>query len=373
MPVAATRDVLLSPPATAMVWLGQDRHHEAIAVPGVRLSEGDVLVEVELSTVCGSDVHTVSGHRAAPTPLVLGHEYVGRVVAVLDEVRSVDGTPIRVGDRVVWSIMTACGRCDRCARALPQKCRDVRKYGHERLTARWELSGGFASHVHLRAGTAIVRVTEDLPAAVLAPAACATATAWAAVARAAEIVDLAGSAMMVTGAGLIGLTATAIGASAGARVIVADPDDARRSLARSFGAAAVIDPAEPGALPGALSEVGETELAAVVEASGAASAVSYAIGEVGVGGVAVLVGSVSPSSPHELDPEHTVKNLSTIRGVHNYGPDDLAGAVAFLEGHAHRYPFAQLVGRPFGLRDLDAALEVARTGAEVRVAIDPRR
>jgi hypothetical protein len=136
MPVAATRDVLLSPPATAMVWLGQDRHHEAIAVPGVRLSEGDVLVEVELSTVCGSDVHTVSGHRAAPTPLVLGHEYVGRVVAVLDEVRSVDGTPIRVGDRVVWSIMTACGRCDRCARALPQKCRDVRKYGHERLTAR---------------------------------------------------------------------------------------------------------------------------------------------------------------------------------------------------------------------------------------------
>jgi len=371
VPATAQRDVDLSPPATAMVWLGQGRRHETIAVPGVRLSEGDVLVEIELATVCGSDVHTVAGHRKAPTPLVLGHEYVGRVVAVLDDVRAADGVRLAVGDRVVWSIMASCGRCDRCARGLPQKCRQLLKYGHERVAPRWELSGGFGTHVHLRAGTAIVRVGETLPAAVLAPATCAAATAWAAVDRASDVVELDGAVMLVTGAGLIGLTATAMAAGAGARVIVADPDQARRTLARSFGAAAMIDPSEHGALARALRRLRAREVTIAVEASGAASAVAFTFDAIGVGGVVVLVGSVSPGPAYALDPEQTVRNLTTVRGVHNYDPDDLTGAVGFLQEHAHRYPFAQLVGRPHALADLDAALESAATGADVRVAIDP--
>lgn len=356
-----------------MVWLGQGRPHEAIAVPGVRLSEGDVLVELELATVCGSDVHTVAGHRRAPTPLVLGHEYVGRVAAVLDDVRSVDGVRLSVGDRVVWSIMAACARCDRCARGLPQKCRELRKYGHERLVPRWELSGGFATHVHVRAGTAIVRVGEAAPAAVLAPSACATATAWAAVDRAADIVDIQGTTMLVTGAGLIGLTATAIATRAGARVIVADPDPARRALAGSFGAVAGVDPADPAELPRALRRLRAREIDIAIEASGASAAVSAAIDGIGVGGVVVLVGSVSPIPAYALEPERVVRNLTTIRGVHNYDADDLAGAVAFLEEHGHRYPFAQLVGRPHPLSELDVALERAAAASDVRVAIDPRR
>ncbi len=368
-----SRDVSLTPPGTAMVWLGPGRPHEAIAVPGVTLAEGEVLVELELATVCGSDVHTVSGHRKAPTPLVLGHEYVGRVVAVLDDVRAVDGQRIGVGDRVVWSIMASCLNCDRCRRGMPQKCRDLRKYGHERLIARWELSGGFATHVQLRAGTAIVRVGESLPAAVLAPASCATATAWAAIDRAADIVDLDHATVLVTGAGLIGLTATAIATHAGARVVVADPDPARRNLAKEFGASAVIDPTQPGSLERALRRARAREVDIAVEASGATSAVSFAIDGIGVGGVVVLVGSVSPGRPYALDPEHTVRNLTTIRGVHNYAPEDLAGAAAFLEEHAHRYPFAQLAGRPHPLTELDEALERAAGRTEVRVAIDPRR
>lgn len=372
-PVRVSRDVPLTPPGIAMVWLGPGRPHEAIAVPGVTLAKGEVLVELELATVCGSDVHTVSGHRKAPTPLVLGHEYVGRVVAVLDDVHAVDGERISVGDRVVWSIMASCLRCDRCRRGVPQKCRELLKYGHERLVARWELSGGFATHVQLRAGTAIVRVGETLPAAVLAPAACATATAWAAVDRAAHVVDLDHAAVLVMGAGLIGLTATAIAARSGARVIVADPDPSRRELARQFGAAAVIDPAQPASLERALRRVRASEVDIALEASGAASAVSFAIDNIGVGGVVVLVGSVSPGRPHPLDPEHTVRNLTTIRGVHNYAPKDLAGATAFLEEHAHRYPFAQLVSSPHPLSQLDEALERAASRSEVRVAIDPRR
>lgn len=371
-PPAISRDVVLSPPATAMAWLGQGRAHEAIAVPGVRLAVGEVLVEVELATVCGSDVHTVMGHRSAPAPLVLGHEYVGRIVAMLDEVRAVDGARLSVGDRVVWSIMASCSTCDRCRRELPQKCRSLAKYGHERLAPRWELSGGFATHVQLRAGTAIVRVVTSLPAEVLAPAACATATAWAAVDRASDITDVDGAAMLVTGAGLIGLTACAIAASMGARVIVADTDPGRRELARAFGAAAVIDPVHPDALASALRIVGAPELEIAVEASGALPAVTAALDNIGVGGVVVLVGSVSPGGAYRLDPERVVRNLTTVRGVHNYGPRDLANAVAFLQRSAECYPFAQLVGRHYPLAQLDAALAHAASGSEVRVAVDPR-
>lgn len=367
-----SRDVPVSPPATAMAWLGPGHEHEAIAVPGVRLAEGEVLVEIELATVCGSDVHTVTGRRKAPTPLVLGHEYVGRVVALLDDVRAVDGARLGLGDRVVWSIMASCRACDRCARGLPQKCRELRKYGHERLGAHWELSGGFATHAHLRAGTAIVRVSEALPAAVLAPASCATATAWAAVDRAGDIVDVDRAVLLVTGAGLIGLTATAIASQGGARVIVADPDAGRRALAREFGARAVIDPAAPGALAAALRRLRAKEVGIAIEASGAAAAVSYAIDGIGVGGVVMLVGSVSPSDAYRLDPERVVRNLTTIRGVHNYEPRDLAGAVAFLHESAARYPFAQLVGAPYPLADVDRAVERAAVGADVRVSIDPR-
>ena len=78
----SSRDEVLRPPALAKVWTGVGAPFETMAVPGVVLGAGDVIVAVELATICGSDVHTVAGHRPAPTPLVLGHEYVGRIVAI---------------------------------------------------------------------------------------------------------------------------------------------------------------------------------------------------------------------------------------------------------------------------------------------------
>ncbi|MGI0518999.1 alcohol dehydrogenase catalytic domain-containing protein, partial [Microbacterium maritypicum] len=132
----------LRPAATAMVWVGEGHPHETIAVPGVALGDGDVLVAVEMSTICGSDVHTVQGRRSAPTPLVLGHESVGRVIATGDGgAHTVDGTPLRIGDRVVWSVTVSCASCDRCLQGMPQKCRDLGKYGHDRVGAHGDLTG----------------------------------------------------------------------------------------------------------------------------------------------------------------------------------------------------------------------------------------
>ncbi|MEW1962282.1 alcohol dehydrogenase catalytic domain-containing protein [Microbacterium sp. NPDC077644] len=351
-------DVTLRPAAIARVWLGAGQAHETVAVPGVALGNADALVAVEMSTICGSDVHTVAGHRPAPTPLVLGHESVGRIIAVGDDgVKTVDGSDLRVGDRVVWSVTVSCGACDRCSAGHPQKCRSLHKYGHERIGPRWELTGAFATHVHLRAGTAIVRVPEALPSAVLAPASCATATAWAAVGRGAAGRDLEGRRVLVYGAGLVGLSAVAIAADAGAEVTVVDPSPARRAFAERFGGTAATTASEPADI--------------VIEASG--HAVVDAIAAADVGGTVVLVGSVFPADPVPVDAEDAVRRLLTITGVHNYTGRDLAAAAGFLAGTGRAYPFAEAVGEVFPLADVDAAITAASApGAPLRVAINPR-
>ncbi|WP_460796658.1 alcohol dehydrogenase catalytic domain-containing protein [Microbacterium sp. GXF0217] len=354
LPHPELRDIALRPAATARVWLGAGMPLETVAVPGVPLAAGDVLVAVELSTICGSDVHTVRGERPSPVPVVLGHESVGRVIALGDgEVHTVDGGVLRVGDRVVWSVTVSCGTCDRCTSRLAQRCRSLAKYGHERIEPRWELTGGFASHVHLRRGTAIVRAPESLPAAVLAPASCATATAWAAVARAGR--DLDGVPVRIYGTGLVGLSAAAIAADLGASVTVVDPSAERRGFAERFGA----EPAEAG------------PPMVVIEASG--HAVADAIEAVDVGGTVVLVGGVRPAPPVALDPESVVRRLLTITGVNDYSGPDLLAAVGFLAGRGRAYPFADVVGAVHPLADADAALAAAaEPGAPLRIGLVPR-
>jgi len=367
--------VSVYPSATAMVWPGEGHAHEAVAVPGVRLAPGDVLVEVELATVCGSDIHTVLGHRQAPAPLVLGHEQVGRVIALgRGGAKTTDGHRVSLGERVVWSVAVPCGRCVRCRRGLPQKCLSLQKYGHERMRRGWELSGGFATHTHILDGTPLVRVPEDIPAEVLAPASCGTATVAAALEAAGEIVPLDGALVLIAGAGMLGLTAAAMAVEAGARVVVSDPLPERRDAVLAFGASGVADPyadaGSPSGLAAVLAKVGGRAPAPTIalELSGNPAAVRSLLGAIDVGGVLVLVGSVSPGPELSIVPEQLVRRLLTIRGVHNYAPRHLEQAVAFLVQNWRSYPFAEQVGETFPLEAVDRALAVT---THPRVGVRP--
>ncbi|MDQ0893756.1 alcohol dehydrogenase catalytic domain-containing protein [Agromyces ramosus] len=375
-------DVIVKPSPVAMAWNEPGRPHEALAAPGVRLATGESLVEVELATICGSDVLTVRGQRAAPTPLVLGHEAVGRVVAVGEAAARADGTPLELGDRVVWSVGASCGTCDRCRRGLSQACRAIARYGHERVHRGWELSGAFATHVQLRAGTVVVRVSEQLPASVAATASCATATAVAALDAASARVPLDGALVLVTGAGMLGLSVTALASEAGAEVIVSDPDASRRAFARRLGAATSDPAARPGSLEHldvALGTAASPEVLVAIEASGAAAAARTAIDVIGVGGVVVLAGGDRrggdrrdrPELP--IDPEALASRLVTVTGVRGATADQLTRAAAFLERSWRVLPLDELVGATHPLAELDAALEEAGTGLHVRVGVAPGR
>lgn len=341
-------------------WEGLGKPFQVVETPlPEALRAGEVLVEVELATVCGSDLHTVTGDRPSPCPGVLGHEQVGRVVAVGPGAPNcLDSTPLVPGSRVVWSVAASCRSCRRCLAGMPQKCLHLRKYGHEPWDEERPLRGGFATHCLLMPGTAIAAVDESLPAEVAAPVSCATATVAAAVDAAGPLGG--GTRALVNGAGMLGLTAVAMLSAAGAQVVVVDPHQRRRDQALRFGAAE----AQPVGSP-----VGEVDVA--FELSGAAGAVQTCLDSLAVGGVAVLAGSVSPGPDVRLDPERLVRGLHRIVGVHNYRPHDLQTAVDFITEHHRTRPFAELVAGRHRLDELAEAFTAARRGEAPRQAVAP--
>lgn len=349
--------------ATAAVWAGVEDGFAVGPQPLPELLPGEVLVEIELATICGSDLHTIGGDRPTPLPTVLGHEAVGYIVATGGTALGPDGTELAVGTRVTWTIGTSCGTCRRCRRGIPQKCESVRKYGHEAMDAHWKLNGGFASHCHLIAGTGLVVVPEDLPAQLAAPANCATATVTCA-ARRVELDE--DDVVVVLGCGMLGLTAIAYAKDRGVETVIAvDVDPARRALALRFGATLAAAPAE---LAEATDRLGAD---VIFELSGNSRAVQSAFEVVGMGGRIALVGSVSPAPEISFEPSGYVKNLTTVVGSHNYRIDDLVEAVDFLQRTSVQHLFAELIPDAYPLTDIDDAVAFARTAVAPRVAVRP--
>ena len=339
-----------------------------LPVPG----PGEALVRVRCSTICGSDLHTVQGARSAPLPSVLGHETVGIVSAVGDPApRDLDGCEVRPGMCVTWSLCASCGECGRCRGGIPQKCETLFKYGHAECNEAGTLSGGLAEYMLLRRGTAILDVPPELPDEVVCPVNCATATVAAAFRAAGSCV---GRRVLIFGAGMLGLTASAWAASHGAaRVVVCDPDANRLSLSKDFGAdLAVARIPESNDLREQLPpSIKSNGFDVIMELSGSPNAVESAGKLADIAGQILLVGTVMDSRLVHLDPQAMVRGLLTMRGVHNYAPQDLRTALAFLADFESQFPFRDLVEHTFSLKDVNKALQTAIESRPVRVAIRP--
>ena len=322
-------------------------------IPLPRPTGTEVLVEVIACTLCGSDLHSLHGRRSVPLPTILGHEILGRIHAFGPEALKQDATgrPLRMGDRVTWGVVASCGSCFYCRRKLPQKCDRMVKYGHEAIQPGRELTGGLAGHCLLAPGTAIFAVPDDLPDAVACPANCATATVAAALEAAGSMV---GNQVLVMGAGMLGLTAAAWAGTLGAETVIAcDADPRRLELAASFGATRATRPEQLAETVRGTTEGRGVDL--VLELTGAPEAIEAALPMVRIGGTLVLVGSVCPTRPVPIVPEQIVRRCLTLRGVHNYRPDHLGQALAFLRS-ARSFPFRDLVSEWQPLEALEAVL-----------------
>jgi putative phosphonate catabolism associated alcohol dehydrogenase len=330
----------------------------------------EVLVRVRCCTLCGSDLHTWTGRRSTPLPTILGHEILGQIADLGPEAPSADlsGRPLRVGDRITWTVAASCGACFFCEHDLPQKCEHLFKYGHEAIVPDHPLSGGLAEFCLLAPGTGIVRLPDDLPDLIACPASCATATVVAALRNVGGVRD---RTVLIQGAGMLGLTACALSRADGARkVLCCDVDASRAQRALDFGAHEAIS-ANAGDLEASVQRATMGRgVDVALELSGAPAAIEAGLLLLRIGGRYALVGSVFPTRPVALLPEMVVRRQLTLCGVHNYLPTDLVAAVDFLAAWHRHHPFAELVEQTFSLAEAARAFERAGAGA-VRVAVVP--
>ncbi|AGA24832.1 zinc-binding dehydrogenase [Singulisphaera acidiphila] len=354
--------------ATAAVFRGVGQPFDRVSWTLPEPAGREVLVEVVACTLCGSDLHSIHGRRSVPTPSVLGHEILGRIVAFGQEAPRLDsaGKKLAEGDRVTWAVVAHCGDCFYCHRDLPQKCERGFKYGHEPLRPGRELSGGLADHCLLVPGTAIFRVPDGLSDAAACPASCATATVAAALEAAGP---LDGRSVLVIGAGMLGVTATAWSRVLGAGdVITCDPSEERLALAAAFGATRSTSPSR--LVETVTESTGGRGMDIALEFSGSPNAIEAALPLLGTGGTLVLVGSVFPTRPLSVDPERIVRRCITIQGIHNYMPRHLQRALEFLARNP-QYPFDSLVSSWQPLGEIDAIVGSDLAKQALRVGVRP--
>jgi alcohol dehydrogenase len=271
---------------------------------------------------------------------------------------------------VTWSIMASCGECFFCKRGLPQKCQRLRKYGHCCCLDAPHLTGGYAEHICLFPGTAVFRVPECLSDEIAAPANCALST----VINAVETIGLErGEAVLIQGAGMLGLNLVALCKEAGAAVvIVTDVSPNRLAFASRFGADACFNVADerPDEVAGAIRSLsGGHGVDVAFEVCGCRKAVAQAVKSLRIGGRYLIAGLVTPDSDLGLEGNVLARNYLTLKGIHNYHPDHLAQALRFLEQHGAKYPYAELVGATFPLSEINDAVRLAASGKHIRVAI----
>ena len=314
------------------------------------LNHGEVLVQLLLATICGSDLHTVDGRRFAPTPCVLGHEAVGLVIG-----SSRDG--IATGQRVTWTLADSCGHCAPCTRwHLPQKCDHLFKYGHAAFSDGSGLNGCYASHIVLRPGTQIMPVPAALPDAIAAPANCALATIINALETLPDVCERA----WVQGGGLLGIYACAWLRHCGVReVFCSDLSPQRLALVAEFGGIP-LDPRDT-----------THTVDLVLEVTGSSAVIPEGIKALRPGGHYLWAGMVHPETKLDLTGEAVLRKCLTLRGVHNYAPHHLAAGLDFLAQNHTRLPFEKLTSPPLPLEQLNEGIELTRSRQWQRVAIQP--
>lgn len=357
------------------VFSGSGNPMNIIGVEIPPLKKHEILVRNEIATLCRSDIATYSGKRIEPTPTILGHEVVGRVHEFGPDASRTDlrGSQIQIGDRITWGIFASDPASEMSKRGMPQKGDDRFKYGHERIATDKTLHGGLSEFMVLRPHTPMIKIAEEVPVAVAAITNCAVATVAGAYRLAGTVKD---RRVLISGAGMLGVLACAMAREAGARRVGAmDIDAGRLDIAKRFGADHTIKlprdsdpPIEVESVnPNTIDHRNSVDI--VIEASGVPSSMEKTLEMMAVGGTAVWIGAVSPCRPVSIQAEHIVRNLISIRGLHNYNTEDFRNAVEFIETAHLAFPIRELIHDHFTLEQIDEAFQYAMRVNPFRVGV----
>jgi threonine 3-dehydrogenase len=324
-----------------------------VDVPEPEIGINDVLIRVLKTGICGTDLHIYAwddwAQRTIKVPMVIGHEFVGRIVGVGSNVSDFDE-----GDLVSGEGHVVCGRCRNCMAGRRHLCAHTIGLGVNRAGAFAELVSVPMTNVwHHWAG-----VDEDV-ASIFDPFGNAMHTALT--------FPALGEDVLITGAGPIGCMAAAIVRHAGARhIVVTDLNPYRRALASRMGATVAIDPRERE-LADVQLELGMTEgFDIALEMSGSPAALQSSIANMAHGGRIAVLGI--PTGETAVDLEKIVFNMLTIKGIYGREMYETWYQMSVLVEAG--LDIAPVITHRFSHRDFEEAFAVAASGESGKVILD---
>ena len=317
-------------------------------VPDPTPGPDEVLIEVEACGVCGSDVQIINvppGHPSTP-PVIIGHEFVGRIRSAGSSARDVV-----IGSRVVVDPDPKCGRCDPCRAGRPANCVNIVALGVHR-------DGALARYVTTPANS-VYPISEDVPSALAAlvePLACVVNGTNRAAIR-------PGESAVVFGAGAIGCLFIAVLRASGAgRIVAIEPSTKRAPVARAVGADDVLTPEDWAARRTELLPSGAD---VVVDAVG--SVLPQAIEAAAMGARVVMFGMNGNARPAVHQVEIVEKGLAILGSyISNF---TFPAAIRLVE--SGRLNLAPMITATVPLEETVAGIARIRSGEAVKIVIKP--
>jgi threonine 3-dehydrogenase len=270
-----------------------------VKIPG--FGRTDVLVKVEVASICGTDLHIYEWDRWAQSrihpPLIPGHEFCGEVVAFGDEV-----TSVREGDFVSAEMHVACGKCLQCRTGEAHICQNVKIIGVD-------ADGAFAEYVVIPESN-IWKLDPAIPhdyASILDPLGNAVHSVLAG--------DIVAKTVAITGCGPIGLFSLAIARAAGAaQVLAIEVNEHRRRIAQQMKADVAMDPSREDVRAIVAERTGGLGADVVLEMAGHPDAIRIAFDIVRRGGRISLLGLTNKPVSLNFSEDIIFKGI-TIQGI----------------------------------------------------------
>ncbi|HBB52883.1 MAG TPA: L-threonine 3-dehydrogenase [Legionellales bacterium] len=319
------------------------------------VGKNDVLIEVEKTAICGTDMHIYHWDEWAqltiPVPMTIGHEFYGRIVALGDEVKN-----YKIGQRVSGEGHLVCGVCKFCRTGQAHLCPKTVGVGVNRM-------GAFAKYLSIPQENVII-LPDDIPdeyAAILDPLGNATHTALS--------FDLLGEDVLITGAGPIGLMAVAIAKIAGARrVVITDINAYRLELAKKMGAdATVLLPKQQ--LTDVMKDLGiEHGFGVGLEMSGHPSALTQIINALQHGGGMALLGI--PPKQTAIDWHQVIFKCLRIQGI--YGRKMYSTWYKMMAMLQSGLDLSPIITHEYAVADYQEAFEMMSSGHSGKILLDWR-
>jgi threonine dehydrogenase-like Zn-dependent dehydrogenase len=338
-------------------------------------AKGDLILQTELSGVCGSDLHLYHGWFKRGL-IVPGHEFVGRVVEVGGEVLDAQGQPLKVGDLVVPESQVPCRRCRFCLGGGSRydkvvdynACESFFFFGSKPIGDPPSVIGGWSDYVQVPGNALLHKIEDDLAPLEAIVLLEPLSVAVKAVAKAGVV---PGDTVVVQGPGIIGLSTVVAARAAGASMIMltgASVDEARLRAGEMLGADLTVDLQRENPFDILHSATSGNLADRVIDASGAKQAFQQGLDMTGRSGVYVNIGGFRPEDEITFRPDRLKREKIDIRfshmGTNAYGP-----ALSIIR--SRRFPLEKLVTHYFPLEEAERALQAleGREGDPIKVVL----